>query len=88
MCRLHKMLTGESISPVSLIEGCVYPAGRCGCHEHGGALRHKMKKELSEQLSCQDMFRNSGMQETLSTAEHEQYGSLCRRKRLHLEYLR
>ncbi|MGN0620297.1 MAG: substrate-binding domain-containing protein, partial [Porcipelethomonas sp.] len=72
MCRLHNMLTGESISPVSLIEGCVYPAGSCGCHEHGGALMRKMKKELSEQLSYQDMFRNSGMQETLSTAENLQ----------------
>ncbi len=84
ICHMHQLLTGELVQPIPLFEERVHPAGSCGCSESGSGLMRRIKRELLEQLSYQELFRNSGMLEQLSDVDNEEdfFSRLS-----HLEYL-
>ena len=67
--KVHEMLTGRKAESVPLQPVCIFPSGSCGCFGNNDSIMRRMKTDLLEQLARDDLFRNSGMQETLSTAE-------------------
>lgn len=66
VCRLHKLITGENPEIVAAEEESLQAAESCGCNAYneGGFLRHR--QSISAFLEYEDMFQNSGMQQTIS----------------------
>lgn len=67
--KLHEMMTGQTAVSVPLQPECIFPSASCGCIGNSDSIMRRMKSDLLEQLEQEDLFRNSGMQETLSAAE-------------------
>lgn len=70
VCRLYQEITGKTPDAVALREETVQPAESCGCIVQKNESFWWYKENLSEQLEYQEMFRNSGMQLKLSSAEN------------------
>lgn len=70
VCRIHKMLTGETITPIPLRQESIRIGGSCGCHTLQDGQVNDYRETLLEKLEYRDLFRNSGLQGEISKSEN------------------
>lgn len=68
VCRVHKLLTGESVIPVDIEKPSLLCNASCGCYLNDSRSAHYFHRMQLEQRQSLESFRNSGMQEMLSSA--------------------
>lgn len=70
VCRLHKLITGDTPEIAALAEENVQEAESCGCNSGNNDGFRWHKQSFAAQLEYEEMFRNSGMQQTISSANN------------------
>lgn len=70
VCRLHKLITGKAPRIVSAAEETVQAAESCGCSSRNNEGFHWHKQSFIAQLEYEEMFRNSGMQQAISSSNN------------------
>lgn len=84
VCRIHKMLTGKSVRSDLYFEERLCALDSCGCHTNGNPSLLWLKNDLAAQFEYLQLFRSSGMQEILSSADN---AADCFSSLYHLNYL-
>ncbi|MDE5765380.1 MAG: AraC family transcriptional regulator [Ruminococcus sp.] len=70
MCRLHKLITGYNPETVTTVKENIQTAESCGCNSCNNDDFRWYRQYLSAHLDYEDMFRNSAMQQNISSANN------------------
>lgn len=70
VCRLHKIITGETCSKLCTVKEEIACGESCGCKLNENKLFEFHKQDITEQLKFIDLFQASNMLQQISIAEN------------------